>query len=114
MATASRTWRCLNKGSSDCPIFLGNGHGGFTEQVGRSPDGQKIRPGAGNSPPADVADLNGDGKLDLLVGNAQGDILILLGNGDGTFRPYQRIDRHVGLAVTDVNNADGPGIRFCQ
>ena len=105
----------LNKGSSDLSIFLGNGHGGFTEQAGTGPDGQKVRPGAGNSPTgATAADLNGDGKLDLLVGNAQGDILILLGNGDGTFRPYQRIDRHVGLAVTDLSDADGPGIAFAN
>ena len=44
---------------------------------------------------------DGNGKLDLLVGNDYGDLLMILGNGDGTFRPYQRAGRNVALAVAD-------------
>lgn len=33
-----------------------------------------------------VADLNGDGKLDLVVANGNGNVGVLLGNGDGTFK----------------------------
>ncbi len=32
-----------------------------------------------------------------------GDVLTLLGNGDGTFQPYQRAGLHVALAVADLN-----------
>ena len=49
-----------------------------------------------------VADVNHDGKLDLLVGNAYGDVLVLLGNGDGTFAPYHNTNQSVELAVADL------------
>ncbi len=61
-------------------------------------------PSSGNLPNGlAVADVNGDGRLDLLVGNVFGDVLTLLGNGDGTFQPYQRVNRNIALAVADLN-----------
>ena len=51
-----------------------------------------------------IADINHDGKLDLLVGNPFGDVLVLLGNGDGTFQPYHKTDQSVALAVADLGN----------
>jgi hypothetical protein len=98
----------LNKGSDDISVFLGDGHGHFTEKLATGPDGQPIRLGAGNAPTGlSVADVNGDDRLDLLVSNAQGDVLILYGNGDGTFRPYRRLDRHTALAVADLTGRGG-------
>jgi hypothetical protein len=99
----------LNGGSGDISVFLGDGHGGFTEQLSPDINGLPARLSAGESPTGlTVADLNGDGKADLLVSNGEGDVLVLLGNGDGTFRPYQRLDQHVALAVADVNHDGKP------
>src|SRR5262249_9063143 len=94
----------LNQGSGDISVFLGDGHGGFTEQFVPGADGRPARLGAGNAPPGvGAAALTGDGVPDLLGRNVQGDVLTLLGNGDGPFQPYRRLDDHVGLAVGDVN-----------
>jgi hypothetical protein len=73
-------------------VYRGDGKGGFlpapfTIAAGPDPTGMT------------VADINHDGKPDLLVGNAVGDLLVLLGNGDGTFQPYHKADQQVALAV---------------
>jgi hypothetical protein len=99
----------LNKGSDDLSVFLNDGHGGFTEQTETDSAGRMSRISAGNlSTGLSVGDINADGQLDLLIGNEQGDVLTILGNGDGTFRPYQRIDRRVGLAITGLDSDEGP------
>ena len=75
-------------------VYLGNGHGGFgtptTYYAGPDPTGLT------------VADVENDGKLDLLVGNTFGDVLVLRGNGDGTFQPYRTTDQPITLAVADL------------
>ena len=75
-------------------IYLANGQGGFlpptTYAVPSESDGLTL------------ADLTRNGKLDLLVGDAYGDVLVLLGNGDGTFAPYHEANQAVELAVADL------------
>ena len=81
-------------GSDGVTIYLADGRGGFTRgttyDVG--PDATGLS----------VADLYHDGKTDLLVGDTFGDILILVGRGDGTFEPYRKTDRAIALAVADL------------
>ena len=80
-------------------VLLGNGDGTFQSPriyaVGSNPDS------------LGVADFNGDGNLDLIVGN-RGDntFSVLLGNGDGTFQPQQTFAAGSGptsIAVADLN-----------
>jgi hypothetical protein len=65
-------------------VLLGNGDGTF--QKPQTFD-TAIRPYA-----VAVADVNGDGKPDLIVTNAlNNSVSVLLGNGDGTFTPVSAI-----------------------
>jgi len=53
-----------------------------------------------------TGDFNGDGKIDVAVTNSNNSVSILLGNGDGTFRPavdYAVGGGPTGLAVGDFN-----------
>ena len=86
--------------------MLGNGHGGFdapvSYDVGFEPTGLT------------VADINGDRVPDLLIGNTYGDLLILQGNGDGTFRPYREADQEVALAVADLTGNGKPDFIYAD
>ncbi len=87
-------------------IYLGNGKGGFLPPVNYD---------AGVDPTGlTVADLSGDGKLDLLVGDVYGDVLILEGNGDGTFRPFEPVKAAIALAVADLTGNGVPDFIFAD
>jgi FG-GAP-like repeat len=79
-------------------ILLGNGDGTFRPHVDYF---------TGNGPRTLAAgDFNGDGKVDLAVGNTPATVSILLGRGDGTFHPhveYQTAGSSFSIAVADFN-----------
>jgi len=54
----------------------------------------------------EMADLNGDGKVDLVTSDYGGSVAVLLNNGDGSFAPSANYAASMGtsdLAVGDVN-----------
>lgn len=78
-------------------------------------------------PPVVAADLNHDGKADLVMVNAMGDplltpvtsISVLLGNGDGTFQPAEILPDGgagvpIAVTVADVNGDGAPDIITCN
>ncbi len=96
-------------------VMLGNGDGTFQPAVSY---------GAGTSSPrfVAVADVNGDGKLDLVVANrcidngclVEAVVAVLLGNGDGTFQAAVTYNSGglftVSVAVADVNGDGKPDL----
>jgi hypothetical protein len=79
-------------------VLLGNGDGTFqTAKTYPTPGGGTL----------EVADFNGDGKLDVA---AAGNFL-LLGNGDGTFQNYLLLGvSDVGIAMADFNGDGRPDL----
>ena len=67
-------------------VYVNNGDGSFQQAVCYDPvlSGPNGAPGVAQSTAAAIADVNDDGKADVISSNANGDVTILLGNGDGT------------------------------
>jgi FG-GAP-like repeat len=104
-------------------ILLGNGDGTFQPAV-------TYNSGGDDATYVTVADVNQDGKLDLVVANLcvnslncsssgeNGGVAILLGNGDGTFQPavsYSSTGLYTfGVAVADLNGDGKPDLALAN
>ena len=63
-------------------VYIGNGDGTF-----QLPRAYLSTPNIGGNS-MKLTDLNGDGKLDVVFANTQGNVGVMLGNGDGSFQSY--------------------------
>jgi hypothetical protein len=87
-------------------VLLGNGDGTFQKP-------KTLTLGGYLFPWIAVADVNGDGKPDLLVNNSN-HISVLLGNGDGTFqKPRTAPPGYGSMVVADVNGDGKPDVVTC-
>jgi hypothetical protein len=96
-------------------VLRGNGDGSF-----QAP--QTYDSGGVAQTSITVADVNGDGKLDLLVANSgshesgvsTSNAAVLLGNGDGTFQTAEIFETYpqglTSLAVADLNDDGKPDV----
>ncbi|MCC6363758.1 MAG: VCBS repeat-containing protein [Bryobacterales bacterium] len=101
--------RSTNSGQTTVVALLGNGSGGFAVPVPYT---------SGTNPvAAALADLNGDGKLDLVAVNNgsfgtpanNGGVAVLLGNGNGTFQTAVSYAVGVNPAAITIGDLNGDG-----
>ncbi|HUB24272.1 MAG TPA: VCBS repeat-containing protein, partial [Tepidisphaeraceae bacterium] len=88
-----------NLGNRTVTLMAGNGNGTFTLPLANALQ-------VGNFPESIAAfDVNGDGKMDLLVGNAEDEtISVLLNNGGGQFEPQFAFNYGAAVLVANLVN----------
>ena len=84
-------------------VLLNNGNGGFSDRGSVPVDSA----GGSNAIWAAQADVNLDGRTDIVISNnTSGNVNLFLGNGDGTLQMARRIDQRTnvkGLDLADLN-----------
>ncbi len=94
----------------DAVIWL-NQQNGTLQHTGNYPSGGV------HADNLEAIDLDEDGHLDLAIGNVQsGDVTVLLGNGDGSFRPHATFPAVGNPFHADAGDLDGDGhgdVAFC-
>ena len=100
-----------NANDNTISVLLGDGKGGFTQAAG-SP----VRAGRHPYDVVTFNDMNGDGKLDLITPNLQGNaVTVMIGDGKGGFAassgsPFALGPRPGYVAIADLNDDRKPDI----
>ncbi len=92
----------VNWESHDVSLFFAQAGGGFSAA-------SNLAYGGGAAYALAVADLDGDAKPDLIVGDAGGEVLVLRNRGGGSFAPATRARGDRGLRSLAVADFDGDG-----
>ena len=96
---------CTASSANPISVVLGNGDGTF--RAPNSVPGPALGTGAGNKIIA--ADFDGDGKTDLAYIAANGNLIVLLSAGDGTFRSLVTTPTNSKLSLAATADLDGDG-----
>ncbi|HLW74105.1 MAG TPA: FG-GAP-like repeat-containing protein [Gammaproteobacteria bacterium] len=105
----------VNSSGGNISVLLGNGDGTFQDQtVGQAAAGTGTAaptyPVGNGAIYVAVADLRGNGIQDLVVANyTDGTVSVLLGRGDGTFKPQTTIPVGGGPDCINVADFNGDG-----
>ncbi len=104
---------CESNGDAEAAVLLGNGDGTF-----RAPLFYDASSASEATEAMAVADLNGDGKPDIVEVNwSPPTVRVLLGNGDGTFQPAMTFSAPADpacLTISDVNKDGIPDLLICS
>ncbi|MCK1711255.1 MULTISPECIES: FG-GAP-like repeat-containing protein [unclassified Bradyrhizobium] len=92
-----------NYSAGSVTVLLGDGTGGLAAA-------QSYSTGAPSPINPIVADMNGDGFADIVVGSDSDKVGVLINNGDGTFAPGQAIDANGTANRITVGDLNGDGL----
>lgn len=94
-------------GNYEFDMFLGHGDGTFTQLPAQS----FPAPGIASFQQIFAGDFNHDGEFDLMIGNDAGNLVQVLGNGDGTFMSPTILFQNFGaFSVADLNRDGFPDL----
>jgi hypothetical protein len=95
----------VDSGMGKVSLLLGKGDGSFQPAVNVATTIPGLNPAT-----VAAADLNGDGRMDLVVaGLVSGAVSVLFGNGDGSFRPPTTFAEGTGASSVGVGDVNGDG-----